>query len=277
MISLVAVLLALGIGILLGTTLVERGLIAEQKAEIDSLKKTFGEIRESNKELNSELKVYMEFASQAKEYLISGRLSARSFTLIFIDGVGDATLASVRDSIASAGGTVVFNIKLAGDDVFENADVRRNLVQFFGISDDATVLKKKALEEIVNQVVTLVNPNMLKELERIGVLEISGEFQALPSGCVFISEREKIAKERIDAFEGELVRQFVARGFAVLGASGEKTSEDVLSVLRESGASTVERVDTVPGQVAMVIALEGRGGNYGRTRSADRLIPEPVQ
>ena len=44
-ISLVAVFLALGIGILLGTTLVERGLIAEQKNEIKSLRETFDEIK----------------------------------------------------------------------------------------------------------------------------------------------------------------------------------------------------------------------------------------
>lgn len=276
-ISLVAVLLALGIGILLGTTLVERGLIAEQKAEIESLKKTFDEIRDRNKRLNSELKVYMDFASQAKDYLIPGRLSGKSFAVISVSGTGDAVLASTRDSISSAGGNVILNITLASVDIYESADVRNTLSGLFGMPDDASALKRRTLEEIANQVVAPTNPAIVSELERIGILDMSGMFPAPLSGCVLVSEREGVKKEDADAFEGELVRRFVARGFPVLGAGGEKTGGEILSVMKQSGASTVERAETIPGQVAIVLALEGRGGNYGRSGNAERLIPEPVQ
>ncbi len=276
-ISLVAVLLALGIGILLGTTLVERGLVAEQKSEIESLKKTFDEIKDRNKRLNSELKVYMDFASQAKEYLISGRLIGKSFAIISIAGAGEDTLAATKDSISSAGGTVVLNIAMASGDIFKRDDVRNMLSGLFEMPDELSGLKKRTLEEIANQVVTPTNPAIITELERIGILDISGTFPAPLSGCVLISEREGVKKEDVDSFEGELVRQFVSRGFPILGIGGEKTSEEIISVMRKSGASTVERAETVPGQVAMVMALEGRGGNYGRTGGAERLIPEPVQ
>ncbi|MBK5093434.1 MAG: copper transporter, partial [Actinobacteria bacterium] len=40
--------------------------------------------------------------------------------------------------------------------------------------------------------------------------------------------------------------------------------------------STVDHVETLPGQVAMVMVLEGRVGNYGSGKEATRLIPAPA-
>src|SRR5450756_1491876 len=81
-ISLVAVFLALAIGILLGTTLVERGLINEQKKEIKSLRKTFDEIKDNNNALHSELETFKVFAEQAKPYFLANRLIGKSFMAV---------------------------------------------------------------------------------------------------------------------------------------------------------------------------------------------------
>lgn len=38
--------------------------------------------------------------------------------------------------------------------------------------------------------------------------------------------------------------------------------------------STVDNIDTVPGQMAMVLALNGQSGHYGIKSTAQKLLPD---
>ena len=109
-ISLVAVFLALGIGILLGTTLVERGLIAEQKAQINSLRKTFDEIKEENSELNKQLSLYKSYAEESKSYLLPGRLAGKQFAVIASSDPDEQAMNGIYESVNAAGGTIPLTI-----------------------------------------------------------------------------------------------------------------------------------------------------------------------
>jgi hypothetical protein len=270
--SLVAVLLALGIGILLGTTLVERGLIAEQKSQIGSLKKTFVEIKAKNEELHAQMKVLEDFASQARPYLVANRLAGRSFAVLDRPGVSGDGLGRITEAISAAGGAVPVTIEIAGKEAYENPDVAAALAGLFQMPQDAQALEARVISEVANQVVTASNPALLTELDRLGVIRMSGSLPGPLSGAVLFSEDEK-AGTALEQTDIPLIKTFVAAGFPLAGVGDEKTDPKVLTAYKDNGISTIERIDTVPGQVGMVMALEGRGGTYGS--SAERLIPEP--
>ena len=85
------------------------------------------------------------------------------------------------------------------------------------------------------------------------------------SGAIMFSEDEEMVPD-IEQTDAPLINAFVARGFPLVGVGDAETSPKVLDAYGKYGISTVERVDTVPGQTAMVMALEGRGGNYGSSQ-----------
>jgi hypothetical protein len=275
-ISLVAVLLALGIGILLGTTLVERGLISEQKSQIQSLRKTFDEIKKKNKSLNDELKVYQDFASQARPYLVGNGLAGKSFAVLTKTGASNAEVDKIKESITAAGGSVPVVINLEGQGVYSDRSVLDKLSKLFQLPADPQVLKPRVLAEVVNQVVTASNPAMLTELDKAGVLHVSGGVPGPLTGGVLLSDDQKADQAALDQLDVPLIKALVGAGFPLIGVGGENTDDRVLSVYKSSGISTADHVNAVPGQIAMVMSLEGRGGSYGSGGSADRLIPQPA-
>lgn len=272
-ISLVAVFLALGIGILLGVTVVERGLIAEQKAQIKSLRNTFDEIKQRSAELNDELAAYRRFANETRGYLVNGRLTGRQFGLLTGMEPDQAALNSIMDGVTRAGGSVPVVINMAGSSAYGSPDAVANLNILFGVQDDARALRDMVYAEVVNQLKTASNTGILKTLEELGVLRYNGTLESPMSGGILLGGVEN---DSLDKSDVPLIKSFLAAGFPLTGAAGGATPDFVLITYKKNGISTVDHVETVPGQVAVVLVLEGRGGNFGSGESAGRLVPEPA-
>lgn len=272
-ISLVAVFLALGIGILLGVTVVERGLIAEQKDQIKSLRRTFDEIKKKSAEQNAELSSYKRFADETKGYLVTGRLTGRQFGLLTGEEPDQAAQNSVMEAVTQAGGSMPLVINIAGSSAYEDQEVVANLNTLFAVQADADTLRDRVYAEVVNQLKTASNAGVLETLEELGVLKVHGTLQSPMSGGVLLGG---IESESLDRSDVPLIKTFAAAGFPLIGVAGGSTPDFVLMTYKKNGISTVDHVETVPGQVAVVLVLEGRGGNFGSGESAGRLMPEPV-
>jgi len=274
-ISLVAVFLALGIGILLGTTLVERGLIAEQKSQIKSLRKTFGEIKEKNKSLHAELEAYQEFSDQARPYMTANRLAGRTLAVLSTDDLDDRVVGKVSEAVSGAGGSIPLTVILPDPALFDDAAVKESLSQLFQVPPQPALLKDRTYAEVVTQLKSGSNPAMLSELARLGVIQIRGTFPGAVSAAILIASKKSSDPKYLENADLPLARAMVAVALPAVGVGGAETPEAVLEGYKQSGISTVDHVDTSPGQVAMVMVLEGRGGNYGSGKAAERMIPEP--
>jgi hypothetical protein len=272
-ISLVAVFLALGIGILLGTTIVERGLIAEQKAQIKSLRQTFSEIKTKNTELNDELNAYRRYASESRPYIITGRLAERSIAVIARKNLDDKGLNSIYDGVAAAGGVIPVTITISGSEAYKDPEVLANLNTLFGVQADDQALRERVFAEVVNQLQTASNLGILTTLEQLGVIGLRGVLQGPVSQAMIMGGIEEKALDKTDV---PLIKAFTSAGFPVIGVGSSQTPDSVLVTYGKNGISTVEHVETTPGQVAMVLVLQGVPGNYGSGKSGGRMIPEPV-
>jgi hypothetical protein len=275
-ISLVAVFLALAIGILLGTTLVERGLVNEQKNEIRSLRKTFDEIKEKNSLLHGELETYKAFANQSKPYLVTNRLAGKSFMVLATEKPGNDELAKMSETVASAGGSLPVTIIIADSKVFNDPGVVDSLSKLFQLPPQPQALKERVFAEIVNEGINYSNPPVLQELERIGVMSLKGALPGPVSGGILLGGNKKPVSEDFKTTDLPLISAFTLTNYPLMGVGWSETTDSVMLAFKNAGVSTVDHVETVPGQVAMVMVLEGRVGNYGSGKEATRLIPAPA-
>jgi hypothetical protein len=269
--SLVAVFLALGIGILLGTTLVERGLIAEQKAQIGSLRTTFDEIKEKNAELNEDLSAFSRYSDESRPYMISNMLPGRGFAVLCRMEPDEGALASINDGIAAAGGSVPFVLELAGTEAY-NESVVANLVSLFQLPGGAQEMKQRVFEEVFAQLNTASNAGIFTTLEQLGVVKVRGSLSAPVSGTVLLGPVEI---QSIDKTDSPLVNIFTSAGYPLVGVTGTRGENSVLIFYKRRGISTVDHVDTVPGQVALDMVLSGKAGNFGSGGAATRMLPAP--
>lgn len=272
-ISLVAVFLALGIGILLGTTIVERGLIAEQKAQIKSLGSTFDEIKAKNAELNQELSAYKNYADQSRSYLTSGKLAGKSYAVLAKKDPDGKALSSVYDAITAAGGTVPATISISGSDAYKDPAVLLNLNTLFAMQGDQKALQARVYAEVVNQLRTASNVGIFTTLQQLGVIQVRGSLTAPVDAAVLIGPVEENGLDKTDV---PLIGAFVSTAFPLVGVSGTAAPDSIMLTYKKNAISTIDHVDTVPGQVATVLVLRGTGGNFGSGSAAGRVLPEPV-
>lgn len=98
-VSLVAVFLALAVGLLLGSVVQERGVIDKQKTRVlDSLRKDFEEIRADNDKMRGA----EDFANDSAAALIAGRLEGKRVVVIANAGRVDG-LEGIRETVERAG------------------------------------------------------------------------------------------------------------------------------------------------------------------------------
>jgi hypothetical protein len=270
-ISLVAVFLALGIGMLLGTTLVERGLIAEQKSQIASLKTTFEDIKTKNAALHNDLDAYTRYADESRPYMVTNMLPGRSYAIIASKNPDEKSVGKIAEGLTAAGAGVPVIITMSPSSVYTDPTVAANLALLFQIPANGD-LKGRVFAEVVNQLHSATNTGILGTLQQLGVIQMRGSVPGPLSGAVMLGAVEAGAMDKTDV---PLIKTFVAGGFGLVGVTGGSSEDAVLLLYKKNGISTVDHVDTAPGQVALDMVMAGKPGNYGSGTAATRMLPAP--
>jgi hypothetical protein len=86
-----------------------------------------------------------------------------------------------------------------------------------------------------------------------------------------LNGQDKTATGRL---ESGILDGIAAAGAQQVGVETSDTDPSSISFFSSHGLSTVDDLDFVSGQVAMVFALRGAEGNFGTKDTADRLLPE---
>ena len=75
------------------------------------------------------------------------------------------------------------------------------------------------------------------------------------------------------AFDAGLVAGVAAGNVTAVGAQVTRSDPSQIAWYKGKGLSSVDDLDTVAGQAALVYALAGQRGTYGSSSTADSLLP----
>ncbi len=106
-VSITAVFLALGIGVAMGSTLIQRATIDTLENRLDDQQERLEETDAENQQLEAELaaveQLDEQFGDQATEQLLRGRLVRVPVMVFAAEGIDDGGLDGIRRSIVNAG------------------------------------------------------------------------------------------------------------------------------------------------------------------------------
>src|SRR3954447_10538139 len=115
-ISLVAVFLALGIGVLMGVTVVSRGVVDQLQRRLDGVEASDSRTRKENSRLSGQLQTWDRFVDQGRTELLAGQLRGVPVLLVGVDGIDRKSVGDLRSGLEAAGanvqGTIWLNDKL---------------------------------------------------------------------------------------------------------------------------------------------------------------------
>ncbi|MGH9168618.1 MAG: copper transporter [Acidimicrobiia bacterium] len=301
LVSLVGVFLALGLGVLTGTTVLNRGIVAQLENQTDRLAADSAGLREDVEELVALRDLWAAFGEEAREPLLAGRLGGSRVVVIAQDGTDDESIDGVLAALRAAAATpddVVGPITVTGRLSLRSESDRAELARIVGGdgSEDADLLRARAAGLLADRLsFGLTGGQVLEELLRAGFLIDEGrhleeaDLRAIGGpGQVVLALAGGPATSAVppEGFLIPLVENLAGHDALVAAgepADGEEEEPPFVSILRSDGdlasrIATQDNLDQMPGQIGMVVAIEdllgGVAGHYGVKDGATRPFPE---
>jgi hypothetical protein len=297
-VSIVAVFLALALGVLLGTTVVNQGVIENLSQRTNDAVRRSEQLRSQVSELQAGLRTWDRFGAAVEPILVSGKLTAREVVVVTQEGVDVAEVDGVRKALTDAGAQVVAVIVVTNRMALVDEDARSDLQGIIGPiapADDSVALSEAAARELAAR---LANGPAGETRDLLNEL-IEGRFLVVRGGTGTIEQIGRATqalsilaggtREPLLAPESFLAPLTVALAESarpVVAAETAETAYPFVPILRRDGSLgdqmvTVDNADTLPGRIAVVLGLRdllqepGRGGHFGVKGGASALMPQP--
>ena len=267
--SLVAVFLALMIGLLLGVAIGDQGLVSSAERNVrDSLRKDVRQANARSAELQRELNQRDRVDEAIYPLLVEDRLAGQRIGLIGLGNLPDSTIRAVRDALENTGGRLS-GVAVVGEPVPSGA-VR----SLKGASDPPANGDYTRLGRQVGA--TLVVGGKASKGSTGSVLSSSsGKLTGLNGVIVFHAPRDLSGDDAAttDAFEAGFVDGLKSGQAELSGIEETDTEPSQIQWFKDRGLPSVDNVDTLSGHAALVFVLLGASGSYGEKDSAQALLP----
>lgn len=285
-VSLVAVFLALAIGIAVGATVVDQGLVSQSQRRIASLDRTLEERATTISELRSERNALERFASESEARMVRERLPSISVLFLTDGSIDDERTALLATTLRDSGARVVGTLGIGAALNLDGSDaMNRARIAVGATSTRPDTVRFLVAERIIDAIGRPSSTATLDGLRSGGLVGqrtvgagVFPDVLPLATRVVFV----RAASSPVDVgVTGAFLGRLAAATPVVVVGDG---NDPLIRVVRDVAAlaarvSTVDDMANRPGRVATVYALEdvarGRTGHYGSGDGAERLVPAP--
>lgn len=276
--SLVAVFLALAVGLLLGSVVAEQGMITEQTASlIDDLEQRFDEISATNDQLSVSLERDKAFAEASVGPLLAGQLEGADIVVINLGPSVDGANA-IADTVRAGGGTPL-TVSLLESGLALDQTEPEGLAGYFQLRG---VEMAEAGEELQRQVAEALAAEWRGGETRELTELLAGEELLDASSMTGTATVDAVVvlgsgEAGCDAFALELARAMEAEDGVGVGADLTAVDGGTAAICAAQGLSAVDHATTPQGRISLAWLLSGRAtGYYGFGASAQAAFP-PLQ
>jgi hypothetical protein len=304
LVSLIAVFLALGLGILVGSTVVDQVIVDRLDREISSVSHESNQIKSDNSALKDQVSKLNDFLKKSAAYSVQQRLISAPIAIIAEKGIDsgavNAVLAQVRAAGADVPGVLWLDDKWKLDSV-KDLTALHTAAKVTGSAPAARVAAMRAL------VTRLAEPqpagarariDVIEPLRSAGFLDFTGgkkaaltAFPEHPSRVLFLTGPDSDLAGTNSMID--LVTPFVAAKVPTVVAEvyDAKAKDGTKSVPKRGAAiapvrndpslakqvTTLDDAEMLQGTITAVISLEqvadGIVGHYGYGEGAGDVVP----
>jgi len=297
--SLIAVFLALALGVVMGSTVIDRAIVEGLRDQIDRVETRADAERADNARLQTELDQMTDYVEQSAPWAVDGQLTDAAVAIVAERGIDEDAVRAQAELLRQADGIVPGILWLEqpwnlGDDG-TNADALRTALGSTTRRDRE--LRSEAITALARRLAqgsaSPAEPDVLDALAKAGFVTLEGigdgdvsasSFPGTGVRALLLGGPESTIT--VESTTLDVTDALVAA--SVLTAVGELAAEDVadrgawVAPVREDDrlsavVSTIDDVDLVQGRVASALALSdlplGVVGAYGVGAGADSTVP----
>ena len=301
LVSLVAVFLALALGIGMGVTVIDKATVDLLQNRLDGVRQDVNQANQRSSQLQTQLDQAGAFTESANQYLVQDRLDRVSVTILRVQGINTTPLDQLVQAVQSAGGSITGTITINDRMALGGNDDISDLGQALGVtSSEPSVLRSAFVGRLSAALAGTSSGSSLDALVQNGFLTWSSgqggrdldETEFGPSRLVLASGTgasvpdNDLAVPLLRSLASAPSRRVVAveSAQAASGSTAEIRAAFVGPVRDDRDVrdqvSSVDDLERPAGRTAAVLALaqlgDGRTGHYGVAGSASASLPPPA-
>ncbi|NLU50497.1 MAG: copper transporter [Syntrophomonadaceae bacterium] len=279
--TLIAIFLALGVGILTGSTVVGSDvLVDQQKKIIDQLERQFEILREREEELAAQNRFMTEVVNQYEDFnravlppLVRNRLAGYRIAIVVTGG--EAVPAGLLSSLSLAGAQVTSTtVILPGISLTDRA-LRAKLCEAYGLKRE---IPPEELRSVVSRSIgsILMNDDTTGArdlLQKNNLVKFNGDYQSPVDAIVVLGGTNSPAYYFPETIDAPIIRYFTEMQKSVYGVEVTQVEQSYMGIYQRYKITTVDDINIIPGQVALILAMGGESGDYGVKPTAKKFMP----
>lgn len=298
-ITIVAIFLALTIGIMVGSGFIGAPLTRNLENSVAVVRDRNIELRDERNEIDARLDALQQFIDRLEPYAVANALQGRQVVLFTFDRTSQDMIGDINDSIERAGGEILTTVTFSDKLVLQDQAQREELgLVLASPADDAAQLRAEAASELGSRAaatgVTSPDPgeqaslrSLLDDLEETGYLSVERRVdeETVPPGALFliVGGSGDDPPFEVAPFARELAVALTARDGDALVGESSTGPWGLVQEVRDSGqasavVSTVAEADTIQGRIAIVLALNKPGTEPARHLLGPdgAVLPDPL-
>jgi len=267
--SLVAVFLALALGLVLGGLVVQQGSFSSQQRSIVSgLQRDFKRLTGQNASLRSDLQFERGFATQMTDEWVAGRLDGRSVVVLTSGTKGEGAEAAAS-AISDAGGNPVVITMVNREFGLGNAAIAADMKS---VVPSATDLRSSIASGLATEWTTSDQPRPITDaLVKAKAITVSGlHASTVATEVVTIAAFAK----KPDVVALGVARAYADAGYFAAGAETPSSDTGVAAAAVARKLSAFDTLGTQAGRFTLVALFTGgEQGYFGRAQGVDKPYP----
>ena len=279
-VSIGAIFIALGMGMLVGFNLNYDQEMSKQQANIISdLDKKFDNLKEKNDTLEEDLAKITEEYNKSIEFIdanfdkiLVNELLDKNIGVISTNQSEDYT-KDIEETIVKANGNIAFNIAIKNT-IYDEKKLEEVSTKLGLEIKDANDIVTYILDSL-NSTDAKVKLASLEELELIKVNDINNEYMSYDSVVLAGGSDSKTSKDDFEKIDKFLISKLKEEKKSVVGVQKSTTTNSYIELYSNEKVSTVDNIEQKSGKLAMVMLLKDSNilGNYGILDTAQSILP----
>jgi hypothetical protein len=298
--SLIAVFLALALGVVMGSTVVQRAIVEGLRDQIDRVERNVDKERGDNAALRAENDRLADYLTESAPFAVRGELTDQSVAVVAERGLDEAAVLSQLGLLTQSGAIVSGILWLEPAwNLTEDGSAATLRTAIGSTTRNERRLRQEALDALALRLAQgaagIEEPDVVDGLAKAGFVTLEGSSDGDVTAASFPGsgtrmlllggpESDLIPRNTMRILTTSLVSANAPTvvGEVYVEAEGAPERGAWLAPIRDNdelsaAVSTVDDVDLTQGQVASVLALadlaRGVVGSYGYGRGAESVLP----
>jgi hypothetical protein len=266
--SLVAVFLALGIGIVLGVTIGDSLVSEADRTLRRTLRGDVLDAREDERRAREQIQQRDDLIGAAFPLIAGNRLRGERVAIVAAGDLPGDVEDDVRDAVEEAGGELSSVTELTAPPDLEElgGELGRRFDDAAADEDVAGRLGRRLGRSI------LAGGRITRRLSDALPDRFQGDYRGADAVVVWRVPGDE-PSDAAERFEAAMLEEMAEREVPIVGVERSDSDPSQIGFFSDHGLSSVDSIDLVGGRAALVLALDGAEGRFGFKESAEDPLP----